>query len=132
MAITPESQRKQISIAQPLSQKVITRQKIRENMDVLRTASGANSIQGFGRMTIGAIVLSVIFSLATLLAVLYGYFAERIPDIARYLYPLLAGLIIFLFYIAIYNIRDGFIMFEASKEQEDNALEEFAEKLLQN
>lgn len=131
MAITPEMQRRTLAAQQPPSQKMLMRQRISQNMELLRIASGANSIQGFGRMAIGAIVLSMIFSLATLLAVMYGYFAERIQFIAIYLYPLLAGLIIFLFYISIKYVREGFLMFELSKGQEDTALEKFVGSLLE-
>ena len=131
MPITPEAQRRQIITAQPQPPKLATRQKIKENIELLRSASGASSIQGFGRMAIGAIVLSMIFSLATLLAILYPYFAENIPTIAIYFYPLLVGIIIFLFYVAINYIREGFVMFEQSKNKEDESLTEFVSKIVE-
>lgn len=128
----PLEQRRIVAPAPQLSTKAQMKQKIQNNMDLLRIASGANSIQGFGRMTIGAIVLSMIFSLATLLSVLYPYFSERVPDVARYAYPLLAGVILYLFYIALKYIREGFLMFEQSKGQEDDALERFAYQMLED
>ncbi len=120
-----------VAPAPQLSSKAQMKQKIVNSMDLLRVASGANSIQGFGRMAIGAIVLSLIFSLATLLAILYGYFYERIPDLARIVYPLIAAVILYLFYFSFRQIREGYLMFEESKGQEDTALETFALNMLE-
>ncbi|MEK6954119.1 MAG: hypothetical protein AABX01_03870 [Candidatus Micrarchaeota archaeon] len=124
-------QRRMVAPAPQLSSKAQMKQKIVNSMDLLRVASGANSIQGFGRMAIGAIVLSLIFSLATLLAILYGYFYERIPDLARIVYPLIAAVILYLFYFSFRQIREGYLMFEESKGQEDTALETFALNMLE-
>jgi hypothetical protein len=131
MAITPEMQRRMAQAQVPTPSKQLLKEKVWAHMEILRIASGHNSIQGFGRMSIGAIVLSMIFSLATLLAILYPYFAQKLPDIAIYVYPLLVGLIIFLFYTAINYIKEGFIMFEQSKGQEDAALERFIENIFE-
>ena len=125
-------QRRIVPPAPQLTSKMQMKQKIQNQMELLRIASGAHSIQGFGRMSIGAIVLSMIFSLATLLSVLYPYFSERIPDVARYAYPLLAGVILYLFYVALKYIREGFLMFEESKGQEDAALEKFTLLMLED
>ncbi|HLC47852.1 MAG TPA: hypothetical protein VJI13_02160 [Candidatus Norongarragalinales archaeon] len=125
-------QRRIVAPAPQLTSKMQMKQKIQNQMELLRIASGAHSIQGFGRMSIGAIVLSMIFSLATLLSVLYPYFSERIPDVARYAYPLLAGVILYLFYVALKYIREGFLMFEESKGQEDAALEKFTLLMLED
>src|SRR3989344_2636697 len=125
-------QRRIVAPAPQLTSKMQMKEKIQNQMELLRIASGAHSIQGFGRMSIGAIVLSMIFSLATLLSVLYPYFSERIPDVARYAYPLLAGVILYLFYVALKYIREGFLMFEESKGQEDAALEKFTLLMLED
>ncbi|MFH1750345.1 MAG: hypothetical protein ABH863_01565 [Candidatus Micrarchaeota archaeon] len=128
----PEMQRRAMAQAPQLSSKMQLKQRIETNIDLVRIASGANSIQGFGRMATGAIVLSMIFSLATLLAVLYGYFYERIPDLARIAYPLIGAVILYLFYFSFRQIKEGFMMFEESRGQEDAALEKFALLILED
>ncbi|MFH1443569.1 MAG: hypothetical protein ABIG96_06045 [Candidatus Micrarchaeota archaeon] len=131
MPISPEVQRRQMVSQQPPSSKAIAKQKIRENMAVLRIASGANSVQGFGKMTIGAIVLSIVFSFATLAAVLYNNFFGAIGEGVGIVYPIIGGFILVLFYEAVQYLREGFLLFEQSKSQEDAALEQFAEKMLE-
>ncbi len=128
---TAADQKRMVAPPPQLSMRNLRRQKIRNSMDLLRIASGANSIQGFGRLAVGAIIISMVLSLASLLAILYPYFAERTEFVAVYLYPLLAGLIIYLFYLSLKFVREGFIMFEQSKGQEDAALEKFTQEIVE-
>ncbi len=130
MAISPEMQRRAMTPVPQVTPKGQMKQKVHANFELLRVASGANSIQGFGRIAIGAIIISVIFSLATLLSVMYDEVSLRVPVVVTYAYPVFAGVIIYLFYEAIKIIRDGYIMFERSKAQEDEALETYMEQAL--
>ncbi|MFH0971824.1 MAG: hypothetical protein V1835_04625 [Candidatus Micrarchaeota archaeon] len=132
MPISPEMQRRMVAPPPQIISKQQMKEKIQSNMDLLRVASGAHSIQGFGRMTIGAIVLSIVFSFATLVVVVYDNFTKSMPQVTSIVYPVIAGFILVLFYEAVTNLREGFIMFEQSKGQEDAALEKFAYQMLED